>query len=52
MSPVSSYDPGEDRALSPIDEECRQTSELLLPLGAGAGTLTVRRLLQQSSLIP
>ena len=26
---------------------CRQTSELLLPLGTGTGTLTIRGLLQQ-----
>jgi hypothetical protein len=31
--------------LSSIHEECRQTSKLLLPLGTGAGTLTVRGLL-------
>ena len=49
-SPVSSYDPGKDRTLSLIYEECRQTSELLLLLGTGAGTLTVRRLLQQPSI--
>jgi hypothetical protein len=41
-SPVSSYDPGEDRTLSLIYEEYRQTSELLLPFGTGAGTITVR----------
>jgi hypothetical protein len=39
-SPVSSYDPRKDRTLSLIYEECRQTSELLLPLGAGTGTLS------------
>jgi len=41
-SPISSYDPGDDRTLSSIYEEYRQNSELLLPLGIGAGTLTVR----------
>jgi hypothetical protein len=49
-SPVSTYDPGKDRTLSLIYKEYRQTSELLLPLGTGAGTLTVRRLLQQPSI--
>jgi hypothetical protein len=49
-SPVSPYNPGRGRTLSLIYEECRQTSELLLPLGTGAGTLTVRRLLQQPSI--
>ena len=47
---VSSYDPREDRTLSSIYEECRQTSELLLSLGTGAGTLTNRGLLQQPSI--
>ena len=46
-STVSSDDSGKDRTLSSIYEECRQTSELLLPLGTGAGTLTIRGLLQQ-----
>ena len=50
MSPVSRYDPGEDRTLSSVYEEYRQTSELLLPLGTGTGTLTIRRLLQQPSI--
>ena len=45
--PVPSYDPGKDRTLSSIYEEYRQTSELLLSLGTGAGTLTIRGLLQQ-----
>ena len=48
-SPISPYHPGKDRTLSLIYEECRQTSELLLLLGTGAGTLTVRKLLQQPS---
>jgi hypothetical protein len=38
--PVAYYDP---------EEDC-QISELLLPLKTGAGTLTVRRLLQQPSI--
>ena len=49
-SPASPYEAGKDRTLSLIYEECRQTSELLLSLGTGAGTLTVRRLLQQPSI--
>ena len=40
-------DAEKDRTLSSVYEKCRQTSELLLPLGARAGTLTVRGLLQQ-----
>jgi hypothetical protein len=49
-SPVSYYVPGEDRTLSSTYEEHSQTSELLFPLGTGAGTLTVHRLLQQPSI--
>ena len=48
--PIPSHDPREDRTLSSIYEECRQTSELLLPFGTGAVTHTVRGLLQQSSI--
>jgi hypothetical protein len=45
-SSISPNDPREDRTLSSIYEECRKTSELLLSLGAGAGTFTIRGLLQ------
>ena len=45
-SPGSSYEPGEDRALSSPYEEYRQTSELFLSLETEAETLTVRRLLK------
>ena len=38
------------QTLSSVYEEYRQTSELLLPLGTGTGTLTIRRLLQQPSI--
>ena len=48
--PLSSYDPREDRTLSSIHEECHKASELLLSLGAGAGTLSIRGLLQQPSI--
>jgi hypothetical protein len=49
-SPISSCDSGKDRTLSSLHEECCQTSELLLPLGTGAGTRTVRGLLQQPQI--
>ncbi len=49
-SSVSPHDSGEDRTLSSIYEKYRQTSKLLLPLGVGARTLTVRGLLQQTSI--
>ena len=47
---VSPDDPGKDRALPPLDEECREARELLLALGARARNRAVRRVLQPPPL--
>ncbi len=47
---VPPADPGQDRALSPDDEECGQAPALLLPMGAGGCAEGLRRVLQQRAL--
>ena len=46
---LSPDDAGQDRALSPVDEERREAREVLQPLGTRAGRRTLRRVLQPSA---
>ena len=47
---VPPADAGQDRVVSPIDEERGQAPALLLPRGAGGGDRGLRRLLQQGAV--
>lgn len=47
---VSPADPGQDRTVSPFNEERGQAGALLLPMGVGAGHLRVGRALQPQAI--
>ena len=50
LGPLPSDDPGQDRTLSPVDEERCQARYLLFPLGIGTSYCRICRLLQQRAL--